>query len=85
MSKITIEEFNDKYPNFKDVINDQSEASEFDLEMRSLTKEEVVQRLESMLDTMVGQEIWLLDCPMIIWAIRYLNNDTNYSFEDVFK
>lgn len=85
MSKITIEEFNDKYPNFRDIINDQQEAAEFDLDLQSMSKEEVIDRLESMLDTMVGQEIWLLDCPMIIWAIRYLKNDENYSFENVFK
>lgn len=85
MSKITIEEFNDKYPNFRDIINDQQETVEFNVQMQSMSKEEVIDRLESMLDTMVGQEIWLLDCPMIIWAIRYLKNDENYSFEDVFK
>lgn len=85
MSKITIEEFNDKYPNFKGIIDDQQEAVEFDMQMKSMTKEEVIHGLESMLDTMVGQEMWLLDCPMIIWALRYLRNDENYSFEDVFK
>lgn len=85
MSKITIEEFNDKYPNFKGIIDDPSEMTEFDRNMKLMYKNEVIELLESMLNTLVSQDIWLLDCPMIIWAIRYLKTDESYSFEDVFK
>lgn len=85
MSKITIEEFNNKYPNFKDITFDINEARKFDNEMQSMTKDEVIKELEDMLITMVGQEVWMLDCPMVIWAIRYLKDDEKYSLNDVFK